>query len=166
VGPLLAALSGTAIGPLSVLPFLVLAPPPELAAVQATCADPASVDDCLSLRFRRRLSGIGPAIMSILPALLLLVLADGLRRGLTLGGLDELADEQVRCLVAIDTDRTVHGITSWLPIYTDGKITGWTLTSCADAQADSEASWSFSSPPRPSGSKRKARSCSACPGRP
>jgi lysylphosphatidylglycerol synthetase-like protein (DUF2156 family) len=81
LGPLLAAVSGTAIGPLSVLRFLVLSPPPELAAVQATCADPASVDDCLSLRFRLRLSGIGPAIMSILPALLLLVLADGLRRG-------------------------------------------------------------------------------------
>jgi lysylphosphatidylglycerol synthetase-like protein (DUF2156 family) len=81
VGPLLAALSGTAIGPLSVLRLLVLASPPDLAAVQATCADPASAEDCLSLRYRLRLGGVGPAIMSVLPALLLLVLADGLRRG-------------------------------------------------------------------------------------
>lgn len=81
VGPLLAAVSGTAIGPLSVLRLLVLDSPPDLAAVQATCADPASAEDCLTLRYRLRLNGAGPAIMSILPALLLLVLADGLRRG-------------------------------------------------------------------------------------
>jgi lysylphosphatidylglycerol synthetase-like protein (DUF2156 family) len=81
IGPMLAVLSGTAIGPLSVLRLVVLAPPPHLVDVQASCADPTSMDDCLSLRYRLRLGGLGPAIMSVLPALLLLVLADGLRRG-------------------------------------------------------------------------------------
>jgi phosphatidylglycerol lysyltransferase len=45
----------------------------------------------------------------------------------TLGGLDELADDEVRCLIAVDADRTVHAVTSWLPVYRDGEIVGWTL---------------------------------------
>ncbi|WP_346764789.1 DUF2156 domain-containing protein [Rhodococcus sp. HNM0569] len=47
--------------------------------------------------------------------------------GFTLGGLDEIDDPEVRCLVAVDADRTVHGVTSWLPVYRDGVVVGWTL---------------------------------------
>jgi lysylphosphatidylglycerol synthetase-like protein (DUF2156 family) len=47
--------------------------------------------------------------------------------GFTLGGLEELTGDGVRCLLAIDTDRTVHGITSWLPVYSGGEVVGWTL---------------------------------------
>ena len=47
--------------------------------------------------------------------------------GFTLGGLDELADDEVRCLIAVDADRTVHGVTSWLPVHRDGEVVGWTL---------------------------------------
>ncbi len=47
--------------------------------------------------------------------------------GFTLGGLDELDDPVVRCLIAIDGDRTVHGITSWMPCHRDGRPVGWTL---------------------------------------
>jgi lysylphosphatidylglycerol synthetase-like protein (DUF2156 family) len=47
--------------------------------------------------------------------------------GFTLGGLDELADDDVRCLVAVDADRTVHGVTSWLPVHEGGAVVGWTL---------------------------------------
>ncbi|MCM2419520.1 DUF2156 domain-containing protein [Streptomyces sp. RKAG293] len=47
--------------------------------------------------------------------------------GFTLGGLDELDDPEVRCLIALDADRTVHGITSWMPVYRDGEPIGWTL---------------------------------------
>ncbi|RAS61256.1 lysylphosphatidylglycerol synthetase-like protein (DUF2156 family) [Lentzea atacamensis] len=47
--------------------------------------------------------------------------------GFTLGGLEELTGDGVRCLLAVDGDRTVHGITSWLPVYQDGEIIGWTL---------------------------------------
>jgi hypothetical protein len=81
VGPLVAALTGTAIGPLSVLRFLVLPPAPDPAAVTAVCAAPANVEDCAGLQYRLRLGGAGPAVMSVLPVLVLLVLADGLRRG-------------------------------------------------------------------------------------
>jgi phosphatidylglycerol lysyltransferase len=47
--------------------------------------------------------------------------------GFTLGGLDELDDPAVRCLVAVDKEGRLHGITSWLPSYRDGKPVGWTL---------------------------------------
>lgn len=47
--------------------------------------------------------------------------------GFTLGGLDEINDPEVRCLLALDRDGTVHGVTSWLPIYRDGRVIGWTL---------------------------------------
>jgi lysylphosphatidylglycerol synthetase-like protein (DUF2156 family) len=93
------------------------------------------------------------------------VLADGLRRGLTLGGLDELADEQVRCLVAIDTDRTVHGITSWLPMYTDGKITGWTLDFMRRRASGFRGVMEFLIASAAVRFQEKARSCSARPGR-
>jgi lysylphosphatidylglycerol synthetase-like protein (DUF2156 family) len=47
--------------------------------------------------------------------------------GFTLGGIDELIDDEVRCLLAIDADRKVHGVTSWLPVYREGHVVGWTL---------------------------------------
>ncbi|HEY8295328.1 MAG TPA: rhomboid family intramembrane serine protease [Micrococcaceae bacterium] len=45
----------------------------------------------------------------------------------TLGGLDEMGDPEVRCLAAIDDQHVVHAVTSWLPVYRDGAIVGWTL---------------------------------------
>ncbi|MEV5506755.1 bifunctional lysylphosphatidylglycerol flippase/synthetase MprF [Streptomyces orinoci] len=47
--------------------------------------------------------------------------------GFTLGGLDELDDPAVRCLIAVDAEGTVHGITSWMPVYQAGRPAGWTL---------------------------------------
>ncbi|HEX6522796.1 MAG TPA: DUF2156 domain-containing protein [Streptosporangiaceae bacterium] len=47
--------------------------------------------------------------------------------GFTLGGLDELNDPDVRCLIAVDADRRVYGITSWMPVYASGRPVGWTL---------------------------------------
>lgn len=47
--------------------------------------------------------------------------------GFTLGGLEELDDPEVRCLVAVDADGGVHGVTSWLPVFRDGREVGWTL---------------------------------------
>ncbi|MGE7435236.1 phosphatidylglycerol lysyltransferase domain-containing protein [Kitasatospora sp. NPDC001175] len=47
--------------------------------------------------------------------------------GFTLGGLAELADPEVRLLIAVDGDRTVHGLTSWMPVYENGETVGWTL---------------------------------------
>ena len=47
--------------------------------------------------------------------------------GFTLGGLDELNDPNIRCLIAVDADRTVHGITSWMPVHASGRPAGWTL---------------------------------------
>ncbi len=47
--------------------------------------------------------------------------------GFTLGGLEEVDDPEVRCLLAIDADGTVHAVTSWLPVYRNGTVEGWTL---------------------------------------
>ncbi len=47
--------------------------------------------------------------------------------GFTLGGLEELEDPAVRVLVAVDAQRRVHGLTSWMPVYEDGRPVGWTL---------------------------------------
>jgi len=45
----------------------------------------------------------------------------------TFGGINELNDPEVRILLAVDEKQTVHGVTSWMPIYDEGQITGWTL---------------------------------------
>lgn len=82
LGPVLAAFSPTAVGPLSVLQYLFTSAPPDAAAVQDTCADPTTTaESCLDLQSQLRLSGVGPSILSVLPSLLLVVLSDGLRRG-------------------------------------------------------------------------------------
>ncbi|MFT2707756.1 bifunctional lysylphosphatidylglycerol flippase/synthetase MprF [Clavibacter zhangzhiyongii] len=47
--------------------------------------------------------------------------------GFTLGGLRELDDPEVRMLLAVDAAGRVHGVTSWLPAYRDGRLVGRTL---------------------------------------
>lgn len=47
--------------------------------------------------------------------------------GFTLGGIDELRDPDVRLMIACDAEDRVIGVTSWLPSWGDGEITGWTL---------------------------------------
>jgi phosphatidylglycerol lysyltransferase len=47
--------------------------------------------------------------------------------GFMLGGLDELNDPDIRCLIAVGADRRLHGITSWMPVYAGGRPVGWTL---------------------------------------
>jgi len=38
--------------------------------------------------------------------------------------LDQLDDDQVRCLIAIDNSRVVHAVTSWLPAYRADRAVG------------------------------------------
>jgi phosphatidylglycerol lysyltransferase len=47
--------------------------------------------------------------------------------GFTLGGLEELNDPNIRCLIAVGADHKVHAITSWMPVYENGCPVGWTL---------------------------------------
>jgi lysylphosphatidylglycerol synthetase-like protein (DUF2156 family) len=48
--------------------------------------------------------------------------------GFTLGGIDEALDPAVRVGLAVDSDGSVHGVTSWLPVLAaGGAIRGWTL---------------------------------------
>ena len=46
----------------------------------------------------------------------------------TLGGIDEALDPDTIVGLAVDADSTVHGVTSWLPVYAaGGRPHGWTL---------------------------------------
>lgn len=47
--------------------------------------------------------------------------------GFTLGGIDELDDDEVLCCLAVDGGGTVHGVTSWLPVYDAGILVSRTL---------------------------------------
>jgi phosphatidylglycerol lysyltransferase len=49
--------------------------------------------------------------------------------GFTLGGVDEALDPHVRVGLAVDSDNTVHGVTSWMPVHASGggEPVGWTL---------------------------------------
>lgn len=47
--------------------------------------------------------------------------------GFTLGGIREIDDPEVRCLLALDASGQVIAVTSWLPGYRDGRVVGWTL---------------------------------------
>ncbi|WP_417235188.1 bifunctional lysylphosphatidylglycerol flippase/synthetase MprF [Arthrobacter sp.] len=47
--------------------------------------------------------------------------------GFTLGGMTELEDPEVRLLLAVDAAGLVHAVTSWMPVYDSGVVTGWTL---------------------------------------
>jgi lysylphosphatidylglycerol synthetase-like protein (DUF2156 family) len=48
--------------------------------------------------------------------------------GFTLGGVDEALDPETMVGLAVDADSTVHGVTSWLPVFAPGgEIHGWTL---------------------------------------
>lgn len=47
--------------------------------------------------------------------------------GFTLGSLDELMDDEVLCCIAVDRKGFVYGVTSWLPVFRDGRVISWTL---------------------------------------
>ncbi len=48
--------------------------------------------------------------------------------GFTLGGVDEALDPEVVVGLAVDDENTVHGVTSWLPVFAPGAVhRGWTL---------------------------------------
>lgn len=47
--------------------------------------------------------------------------------GFTLGTLDEANDPEVRVAIAISPDGDVDGFLSWLPMYGEGHVRGWTL---------------------------------------
>jgi lysylphosphatidylglycerol synthetase-like protein (DUF2156 family) len=81
LGPLIAAFAHSRVGPLWVLRYVVASPPPDAQTVQQICAEPSTGRECAHLLARVRLSGIGPGIISVMPVLLLLATAEGLRRG-------------------------------------------------------------------------------------
>jgi lysylphosphatidylglycerol synthetase-like protein (DUF2156 family) len=47
--------------------------------------------------------------------------------GFTLGSLEELKDDDVLLCLAVDSQGAVHGVTSWLPVFSDGRVVSRTL---------------------------------------
>jgi lysylphosphatidylglycerol synthetase-like protein (DUF2156 family) len=47
--------------------------------------------------------------------------------GFTLGGLEELKDDNVLIGLAVDSNGKVHGVTSWLPVFRRGQVVSRTL---------------------------------------
>ena len=80
VGPVIAAAVNAPIGPLAVLRFLLLSPAPDPDAVMQVCSH-GITRRCRAMEARQRLFGFGPALASALPVIVLLVIAEGLRRG-------------------------------------------------------------------------------------
>ncbi|TCN51251.1 lysylphosphatidylglycerol synthetase-like protein (DUF2156 family) [Rhodococcus sp. SMB37] len=81
LGPMLAAFSPHAIGPLSALRELFGQVPYTARELVDVCADPALQGECRKGQQALRLSGFGPVVANLMPAVVLLVGAEGLRRG-------------------------------------------------------------------------------------
>lgn len=47
--------------------------------------------------------------------------------GFTLGGLEELKNDQVQLCLAVDNSGKIHAVTSWLPVFDQGEVVSWTL---------------------------------------
>lgn len=47
--------------------------------------------------------------------------------GFTLGALEEIKDPDVKLMLAVDPEGLIHGVTSWLPVYRDGRPIGYTI---------------------------------------
>ncbi|WP_443390243.1 bifunctional lysylphosphatidylglycerol flippase/synthetase MprF [Arthrobacter rhombi] len=81
LGPVVAALSPGAVGPLAVLRYLgtniVPVDPQSLAEL---CSSPDRINECAAAQLQQR-AGLGAMFSAVLPSILLVVLADGLRRG-------------------------------------------------------------------------------------
>lgn len=47
--------------------------------------------------------------------------------GFTLGGLEELKNQNVQLCLAVDESGHIHAVTSWLPVFSNGEVVSWTL---------------------------------------
>ncbi|MEP6562032.1 MAG: DUF2156 domain-containing protein [Nakamurella sp.] len=64
--------------------------------------------------------------------------------GFTLGGVTEALDREVKVGLAIGADGTVHGVTSWMPVYGgDDQVVGWTLDLMRRADGGFRATMEF-----------------------
>ncbi len=64
--------------------------------------------------------------------------------GFTLGGVTEALDPEVKVGLALGSDGTLHGLTSWMPVYGgNGEIAGWTLDLMRRADGGFRATMEF-----------------------
>jgi lysylphosphatidylglycerol synthetase-like protein (DUF2156 family) len=100
VGPVLAGLLPHAVGPLALLHLVFTGlQPTDPQTVKALCADPSQGRDCAAALLQQR-AGAGAVFMAVLPSVLLLVLAEGLRRGRRAAWAGALALEAAMAVLA------------------------------------------------------------------
>ena len=64
--------------------------------------------------------------------------------GFTLGGVTEALDREVKVGLAVGADGTLHGVTSWMPVYGgNGEVVGWTLDLMRRADGGFRATMEF-----------------------
>ncbi len=64
--------------------------------------------------------------------------------GFTLGGVTEALDREVQVGLAVGADGTLHGVTSWMPVYGgNGEVAGWTLDLMRRADGGFRATMEF-----------------------
>jgi hypothetical protein len=95
LGPLLAVLTGSDVGPLGRSAVPGGRPAAGRPDVPTSAPTRRRMAECAELHTRLRLTGVGPALMAVMPVVLLLVAAEGLRRG-PAGGLVGRARAQPR----------------------------------------------------------------------
>ena len=121
IGPMIAALSPQAVGPLAVLRDLFRGVPWTVAEVRELCEESSSDPDCRRGLLELRLSGIGPTLLSLMPSIFVLVLSDGLRRGRRFAWIATVCAQVVllvlsignfviRFVDAVDSDSLFYGI--------------------------------------------------------
>ncbi|MDQ0258602.1 lysylphosphatidylglycerol synthetase-like protein (DUF2156 family) [Sinomonas atrocyanea] len=101
VGPVIAGMQPHAAGPLAVLHLVFTGlQPVDPDAVQALCSDPAAARRCAAALLQQR-AGAGAVFMAVLPTVLLLLLAEGIRRGRRAAWAVALAVECALAAVAV-----------------------------------------------------------------
>lgn len=100
IGPVIAGMQPHAAGPLAVLHLVFTGlQPVDPDAIESLCSDPSLARRCAAALLQQR-AGAGAVFMAVLPTVLLLVLAEGLRRGRRAAWAGALALELALAVIA------------------------------------------------------------------
>ena len=118
-GTLLSAFSTFPVGPLAAARYGVDPQLMDAATISALCADPHTVHQCAQATYAARTRGLGPTVLALMPLVLQLVLADGLRRGRRVAALGTAALQLLAALLAV-----AHLVVVWWTVRTSAASAG------------------------------------------
>lgn len=100
-GPVVAAMSPHAAGPLAVFGDFIRSVPIGADEVREICGESGADAECRHARLLFALHGVGPLLLSLMPGLVLVVIADGLRRGRRAAWIGAVVIEMLWLLVVV-----------------------------------------------------------------